>query len=73
MVADALSRKGYALVANLMAREWELVEAFSLLTVDVVPKKTSIFVASLTIHSHLEEQIWQATLKDSRVKSWVDD
>lgn len=73
LVADALSRKGPVLMASLMSWEWELAEAFSQLTVDVMPKEMSIYVTSLTIHSHLLEQIRQATLEDSRIKSWVND
>lgn len=46
-----------AQVANFTAREWGLVEAFSLLIVDVIPKGTSIYIIGLTIHSHLTRQI----------------
>ena len=73
MVADALSRREPALVSGMMTQEWELVEAFSLLTVAVVPKRTSVYVAGLVVHSHLLEQIRQAALEDPRVKLWVDD
>ncbi|XP_052172277.1 uncharacterized protein LOC127788206 [Diospyros lotus] len=73
VVADALSRKRPALIANLMAREWGLVEAFSHLSVGTIPKRTSVYVAGLVVHSHLVEQIRQATLEDTRVKLCVDD
>ncbi|XP_052172183.1 uncharacterized protein LOC127788110 [Diospyros lotus] len=66
-------RKGPALLANVMAREWELMEAFSKLTVDAVPEKTSVYVAGLTVQSRLVEQIQQATMEDPRIKLWVDD
>lgn len=72
-MTDALSRKKPTLIANLMAREWGLVEAFSQLSVGAIPKRTSVYVVGLIVHSHLVEQIWQATLEDSRVKLWVDD
>ena len=72
-MTDALSRKKPALIANLIAREWGLVEAFSQLTVGAIPKRTSVYVAGLVVHSHLVEQIWQATLEGSKVKLWVDD
>ena len=73
MVADELSRKKLALVLNVMAREWELMEAFSQLTVDAVPVETSVYVASLVVQSRLVEQIRQAIMEDPRVKLWVDD
>ena len=43
------------------------------MTMDVMSKEMSVYVASLTIQSHLLEQIRQATLKNSRIKSWVND
>lgn len=57
-MADALSRKEPALMANLMTQEWELVEAFGQLVVNVIPKETSIHVAGLMVHSQLLEQVW---------------
>ncbi|XP_052173738.1 uncharacterized protein LOC127789029 [Diospyros lotus] len=66
---DLNMRKGPMLMASLMSQEWELVEAFSQLTVNVMPKEMSVYVADLTIHSHLLEQIRQANSEDSRIKS----
>ena len=38
VVADALSRTVSAVMAGLMAQEWLLIEAFSQMTVSIVPK-----------------------------------
>lgn len=46
LMAEALSRKGPMLMASLMSRELELVEAFSQLTVDVMPKKKKCLFTS---------------------------
>ena len=45
-MADVLSRKEPALIANLMAREWGLVAAFSHLIMGVITTKTYVYVAS---------------------------
>jgi len=42
-------------MAGIMVSEWELVEAFSLMTVGVSQKGNSAFVASLTIQPEMIE------------------
>jgi len=53
VVTDALSRKNPVLIANIMTWEWELVEAFSQLTVNMVPEITSVYITGLMVHSHI--------------------
>ena len=44
-----------------MAQEWLLIEAFSLMTVSVVPKGSSILVAGLSVRLDLETEIREAS------------
>ena len=49
VVVDALSRTGPVVMAGLMAQEWLLIKTFSLMTVSVVPKGSSILVVGLSV------------------------
>ena len=49
MVADALSRNVPIVIARLMAREWHLLEAFSQLTVSVMPKRSSMLIVGILV------------------------
>ena len=73
VVADALSRTVPAVMAGLMAQEWLLIEAFSLMTVSVVPKGSSILVAGLSVRLDLETEIREASGGDRRIRLWVDE
>ena len=68
VVADALSRTVPAVMAGLMAQEWLLIEAFSLMMVSVVPKGLSILVDGLSIRPDLETEIREASGGDRRIR-----
>ena len=73
MVADTLSRTVPAVMAGLMAQEWLLIEAFSLMTVSVMPKGSSILVAGLSVRLDLETEIREASGGDWHIRLWVDE
>ena len=73
VVADALSRTVPAVIAGLMAQEWLLIEAFSLISVSVVPKGSSVLIASLTVRLDLETEIQEAGRGDQCIHLWINE
>jgi len=73
VVADALSRNVPISMAGMMAREWQMMEAFSQLTVSVVPKESSILIAGMVVQLELMNEIREAYVDDKRMPLWLDE
>ena len=73
VVADALSRNLPTVMAELMAQEWLLIEAFSLISVSVVPKGSSVLIASLAVWLDLETEIRGAGRGDQCIHLWINE
>ena len=73
VVADALSRNVPISMAGMMALEWQMLEAFSQLTVSVVPKESSVLIAGMVVQLDLVNEIRQAYVDDKQMCLWVDE
>ena len=60
-------------VAGLMAQEWLLIEAFSLISASVVPKGSFVLIASLAVRLDLETEIQKASGGDQCIHLWIDE
>ena len=73
VVADALSKTVPTIMARLMAQEWLLIKAFSLMSVSVVPKGSSVLIASLAVRLDLETEIREAGWSDQCIHLWINE
>ena len=73
VLADALNRNVPTSMSRMMAREWQMIEAFSQLMVSVVLKESSVLIAGMIVQLVLVNEIREAYVDNKRIHLWVDE